>query len=83
MSNVVTVYPTSVNAIFSGKINIYGSHNAITVENAANDSVNIFTLDGHIVANARVSSDRQTFSVPASGVYVVIVDKKAYKVIVK
>jgi hypothetical protein len=45
--------------------------------------VNIFTLDGHIVANARVSSDRQTFSVPASGVYVVIVDKKAYKVIVK
>jgi hypothetical protein len=53
------------------------------VDNATGDSVNIFTLDGHIVAGARLSSDHQTFAVPTSGVYVVIVDKKAYKVIVK
>jgi hypothetical protein len=83
MSNVVTVYPSSVNAIVSGKAYIYGGNKTVIVDNATGDSVNIFTLDGHIVAGASLSSDHQTFAVPTSGVYVVIVDKKAYKVIVK
>lgn len=60
---------------------VLGEQGRITVSGAQGREIGVFTADGRSVAMQR-HADRATFAVP-SGLYVVLVDGKAYKVSVR
>jgi len=80
LTNLVTV---SVQEVYdpSTNIRVIGGNEQITVLGADGRQVSIFTVAGQQVAGSK-ATDRQTYRV-AAGVYIVNVNGKAFKVLVK
>lgn len=77
-SNTVTITTDNVGIddINSLGINIYGQNNYIKIENVAGRMVNVYTIDGKAVYNAKATDN--DILIPANlGVYIVNIDNKA------
>lgn len=77
----VAVAETGVRDVQELGCEVLGEQGRITVCGARGCEIGVFTADGRSVATQR-NADRATFAVP-SGMYVVLVDGKAYKVSVR
>ena len=75
---------TSVEEVLSQNVNVYGGEQVINIVNARVGSpVVVYNLTGAVVKQTMVHSDVETISVAKAGLYIVKVDYKAVKVIVR
>lgn len=75
---------TSVEEVLSQNVNIYGGEQVINIVNAKVGSpFVIYNLTGAVVKQATIHSDVEAVSVAKAGLYIVKVDNKAVKVIVR
>lgn len=81
LSNMASAESSFVNSIPYG-IEIQTADRIITINGAEGCSIVIGTMDGKVLMNT-ISSGTESVDVPTAGVYVVIIDNKPYKVIVK
>lgn len=81
LSNMASVDASSVDELAYG-LDIRTSNLAIIINGADGNNVAVTTVDGKVIENT-IANGTLTVGVPTVGVYVVIVDNKPYKVIVK
>ena len=81
-SNRVNVSGSGVNSIDGAMPVVYAADKAICGKNMAGNLVSVMSADGTVVFNDKVAEDGVICNV-TPGVYVVTVDRKAYKLIVK
>lgn len=74
---------TGINGV-DGEVAVATIGNDIVVKNAAVGSmVRVYAADGVMIASKSVTDGNAVVETPAKGIYVVVVDGKSYKVIVK
>ncbi|HKL71114.1 MAG TPA: T9SS type A sorting domain-containing protein [Marinilabiliaceae bacterium] len=62
---------------------IYTSNKQIFINSAVSSSIEVYDIAGRKIANVVSASNKEVISVTNSGIYVVIAENKAHKVIVK
>lgn len=81
-SNRVNVNGSGVNSIDGAMPVVYAADKAICGKNMAGNLVSVMSADGTIILNDKIAEDGIICNA-TPGVYVVTVDRKAYKLIVK
>lgn len=81
LSNMASVDASSVTELPYG-VEIIALNKIITVNGADGSTVAVATVDGKIIVDT-VANGSLSVAVPVAGVYVVVIDNKPYKVIVK
>lgn len=75
---------TSVEEVLSQNVNVYGGEQVVNIVNASVGSpVVIYSLTGTVVKQATIHSDVEAIAVAKAGLYIVKVENKAVKVIVR
>ncbi len=77
---VMSYYETSTNDIYEGDIRVTSCNSQIKVEGAEGEMVRIVSLRGIEVMSKQAESDNMTIRLPQSGVYIVTVGDKSFKV---
>ena len=76
----MSYYETSINDIYEGDIRVTSCNSQIKVEGAEGEMVRIVSLRGIEVMSKQAESDNMTIRLPQSGVYIVTVGDKSFKV---
>lgn len=80
--NVTDPNTVGINEIQRSDISVYGKDNQIVINGISGMTVNVYTLDGVLVASERLSDIPMSVDVQ-NGMYIVTVDDIAWKVAVK
>lgn len=65
------------------KKNVFAKGKEIYVQNAKNSDVRVYSLLGNIIANTKADSNMFNMTMPASGIYLVKVGNKCWKIVVE
>jgi len=76
-------HPTAVENVTVSELNVYSETQAIILNGVESQNIAIYDVNGRLVYNTVVTTDTARFAVPAAGIYVVRVNDKVAKVIVK
>ena len=74
---------TGISTVDGNSVNVYGTNNAIVIENTGENQITICNAMGQTIVRAKgMNETKRSFNVE-NGIYIVIVGNKAFKVVVE